>query len=174
MTRATLVRFIILFVVLVLAQVLVCNHIVLFGVGVPMVFIYFIIALPIGMNMNLLYTLAFLIGFIIDIFSDSPGVNSLACLLLALVKTPAFYAYMARDDKTRYILPSISTLGWGVYSKYLLSLTAFYCVAVFAIEYFSLVDVREVLVMAGASTLLTFLLLMAIDCISMTRRPGRG
>lgn len=169
----TVLRFTILFIVLVLAQVLICNHIVLFGVGVPLIFVYFIIALPTGMSKNLLFTLSFLIGVIVDIFSDTPGVNALACTILAVVKNPVLYAYVDRDDKTRHILPSITTIGWGAYSKYLLSMTAIYCVLAFAIEYFSMIDLREVLVMAGASTALTFFLLMAFDCLYVTRRDRR-
>ncbi len=47
MSKLTL-QFILLGVILVFAQVIVFNHICLFNVGVPMVFIYLIIRLQIG------------------------------------------------------------------------------------------------------------------------------
>ena len=81
-----------LFPILILVQVLVFNHIMLFNLAVPFVFIYFILRLPIGMPANLVLSLSFLIGMLVDIFSDTPGVNALACTVLAAVKTPVFYA----------------------------------------------------------------------------------
>ena len=42
-----IIRFFILFVILVLSQVVVFNHFCLFGVAIPLVFVYFIIKLPI-------------------------------------------------------------------------------------------------------------------------------
>lgn len=157
--------FSVLFFGLLLAQIFVFSHIMLFNVAMPIVFIYFIIRLPIGMSMNLLYTLSFFLGFLLDIFTDTPGVNSLSCTLLALCKTHVFYAYVPRDDKTQHILPCISTLGWGAYSKYLLTMIGIYSIIVFSVEYLSFADVRSVMIFAGSSTLLSFPLLMAVDSL---------
>lgn len=68
------VKFAILFLMMVLAQVLICNHIAIFNVAIPIIFIYFIIRLPISMGKGLLFTLAFIIGLAVDILSDTPGV----------------------------------------------------------------------------------------------------
>lgn len=159
-----------MFVVLVLVQVLICNHITLFNVAVPFIYIFFIIRLPIGLNLNLLYTLSFLLGFLIDIFSDTLGVNSLASVLLAAVKKPVFYSYISRDDKTVNIMPCLATLGWAVYCKYLLSMTAIFCLLVFSIEFFSFASIKDITIMALSSTVLSFLLILAIDSIITTRR----
>ena len=156
---------IILFPLMVLLQVLICNHIMLFNLAVPFIFIYFIIRLPIGMSKNLLFTLSFLIGFCVDIFSDTPGVNSLACTLIAAVKQPAFYAYIPRDDKTKHIIPAIATIGWQNYSKFILTMSAIYCLLVFSIEYLSFAGIKEILLMTAASALLTSILLYAVDCL---------
>lgn len=54
----TSLQFILLGIILVLAQVIVFNHICLFNVAVPMVFIYLIIRLPITLSTNWLLTIA--------------------------------------------------------------------------------------------------------------------
>lgn len=160
----------VLFIVMLLAQVLICNHIALFNVAIPFIFIFFIIRLPINLSLNWLYTLSFLLGFGIDLFSDTLGINALACVLLAAVKRPVFYAYVPKDDRTAAITPSMATLGWATYTKYLLSMTAIFCLMVFSIEYFSFASVKDILIMTAASTLLSFLLLVGLDSLIFNRR----
>ena len=159
------ISFLIIFVALVLLQVLLFNHIALFNVAFPIIFIYFIIRLPISLSQSWLFTLAFLTGFIIDIFSDTLGVNALACTLLAALKKKVFYAYVDKDDKTKNIIPSSLSLGLITYSKYLITMVGIYCVLAFIIEYFSFANVKELVVLSSSSTLLTFLILLAIDCL---------
>lgn len=164
MNRET-ITMIILFPALLLLQVLVCNHIMLFNVAVPFIFIYFILRLPIGMSKNLLFTLAFLLGFLVDVFSDTPGVNALSSVILAAVKQPVFYAYVARDDKTKNIIPCILTVGWQNYSKFLITMTAIFCFMNFSIEYFSFAQIKDILLMTASSTLLTFIVLFSADSL---------
>ncbi|MBD5370314.1 MAG: rod shape-determining protein MreD [Bacteroides sp.] len=154
-----------LFPILILVQVLVFNHIMLFNLAVPFVFIYFILRLPIGMPANLVLSLSFLIGMLVDIFSDTPGVNALACTVLAAVKTPVFYAYVPRDDKTKRIVPAISTLGWQTYAKFLITMVAIFCLLCFIVEYFSFAGFLNILAMAGTSTALSFFLIFGIDSL---------
>lgn len=158
-------KYVLLFVLLVLVQALICNNVLLFGVAIPFVFIYFVLVLPINTNTNMLLSLAFLIGFLVDLFSDTLGLNSLACLLLAVLKKPVFYSYVPREDKYISIVPCISSLGWWVYLKYTLSLSAIFCFLVFGIELLSFASIGSIALMAVSSTVLTVLLLMAIDAL---------
>lgn len=100
-----------------------------------------------------------------DIFSNTVGVNSLACTLLAIIKRPVFYAYIPKDDRTKNIEPSLATVGFGVYGKYLFTMTAAYCLMVFTIEYLSFADIEEILIMGMASAVFTFLILLGIDSL---------
>lgn len=147
----------------ILVQVLVCNHIVLFHVAMAFVFIYIIVRLSIGLNTGWLLTCAFFSGLAVDIFSDTLGVNSLACTLLAMLKRPIFFAYVPRDDRTKEIEPTLGTLGFAAYGKYLLTMSLVYCVLVFSIEYFNFADVKEIAIMSGSSALLTFAVLLGVD-----------
>ncbi len=155
----------ILFPLLILVQVLICNHIMLFNVAVPFIFIYFIIRFPIGVSQNLALTLSFLLGFFVDLFSDTPGLNALACTLLVAIRPAVFYSYVTRDDKTKRIVPSISSIGWQDYSKYLISMCGIFCLMVFGIEYFSFASIGIVLLMTISSAVLTFLVIIGIDCL---------
>lgn len=164
-----ILKFSLLFLLMLMVQVLICNHIAIFNVAVPIVFIYFIIRLPISIGNGWLFTLSFLLGLCIDIFSDTPGVNSLSCTLLAALKHPIYYAYVPRDDKTQDLIPSLSSLGVGTYCKFLVSMIGVYCLLVFTIEYFNLADVKEIVILSASSCLLTFIILLAIDCLIITK-----
>ena len=75
------------------------------------------------------------------------------------------YAYIPRDDRTKNIAPSLSTLGFAVYGKYLFSMVTVYCLLAFTIEYFNFADVKEIVIMSAASALLTFLILLGVDSL---------
>ena len=169
----TTLHLILLSVILLLLQLLVCNNIVLFNVAIPIVFIYVIISAPLWLNQSILFTIAFIIGLIVDIGSDTLGINSLSCTLLAMLKRPVYYAYMERDDHSDDITPSISSMGMLDYCKYLLTMVAIYCTLAFSIEYFSFANVKEIAAMACSSTIFTFLLLIGIDSLTKGKREKR-
>ncbi|MDE5871294.1 MAG: rod shape-determining protein MreD [Muribaculaceae bacterium] len=161
----SVVSYIILFVILVLVQALLMNHIVLFSSAVCFIFIYFLIKLPINLSANWLLTLGFLIGLSVDILSDTPGLNALCCTVLASLKRPVFFAYEQHDDQKRNVSPSIGTMGFLNFSKYIFSMSAIYCILAFFVEYIEFTDFVGILIKAGASTVFTFLVMLAIDSL---------
>lgn len=154
-----------LYVLLILVQVLICNHIMLFHLAVPFIFIYFILRIPIGVSQITELTLAFFMGFLIDLFSDTPGVNALASTILAAIKPTVFYAYVTRDDKTKRIIPAINTIGWQDYSKYAITMCLIFSFLVFTIEFFSFAGIEEIVLMSLSSAVLTFALVIAMDSL---------
>ena len=61
------------FVVLVLLQVLVFNHIYIFGYGTPLLYIYLILKMPIKVPRNVVMLVGFLLGLTIDVFTNTLG-----------------------------------------------------------------------------------------------------
>lgn len=168
----TIIGNIILYICLILAQVLICNHIVLFNVAIPIIFIYLTICLPINLNVNWVLTISFLLGVTVDIFSDTPGINALACTLTSMIRKPILFSYVNRDDRTEAIDPSISTLGIGVYSKYLLTYTLIYCILIFSIEFFSFANIKEIAIMSVSSAILSYILMLGIDSLVTSIRES--
>ena len=160
-------------IILFLVQVLICNRIVIFHVATPVIFIYPIIRFAFGLNLNLLYTIAFFLGLGIDIFSDTPGMNSLALTILAALKRPILLAYVQRDDEMDSLVPSLSSLGlWG-YSKYLFSMVTVYCLLIFSIEFFSFEYIGDIILMAVTSAALSFFILLGVDSLTGPKRGQR-
>lgn len=158
-------RYVMLFILLLLAQVLICNNILLFGVAVPFIYIYFIIALPLNVSLNVLMALSFLTGFFVDLFSDTLGLNCMACLILSVVRKPVFYAYMPHEDKFLEESPSIISMGWENFLKFVLTLSGIFCILVFGIELFSFASFGRIVLMTLASTFFTILLLIGTDAL---------
>lgn len=163
------IQFLILFVVLVLVQVLVCNNISIFNVATPFVFIYFLIRLPIDMRINWVLTLSFFSGLIVDVFSDTQGMNALACTLLGASRNVIFGLYVTRRDEIADTVPSMRSLGMAVYMKYLLTMTLFYCVVITFVEAFALHKALLSVLRAVCSTVLSFAVMLGIDSFVNTR-----
>jgi rod shape-determining protein MreD len=144
-----------------LVQVLILNRISLFGYGIPFVYIYFVLKLPLGYNRGLTAFLGFLVGFIIDLFCNTPGLNAAATTLIGFVSRPVQKLFFTVDDYNDQ-MPSISSLGFA-YVKYMFLLVLVHHVFLISVESFSYFNPQILLLRIGISVLLTSLLLFAFE-----------
>ena len=168
----TVIQFILLFIVLTVLQ-LVCNKIVLWGVAMPVVFIYLILRLPVNLHGGWVLTIAFFSGLIIDIFDNTPGMNALACTLMAAVRRPVFNMFVSRENDMNIPIPSVDSMGIGDYFKYIATLVTLYCSLIFLIQAFSLHDIVLTLARIAASSALSIMIIFALDSLVSTRREKR-
>ncbi|KAA6312043.1 hypothetical protein EZS27_036956, partial [termite gut metagenome] len=110
---------IIWFIALIFVQILIGNIINLGGYATPFIYIYFILKLDSDASRNSLMLWAFSLGFIIDIFSDTLGVNTAAIVLLAFLRPLLLNLFISRDSMDLNI-PSIRTMGKIPYFKYII------------------------------------------------------
>ncbi|MBO5779755.1 MAG: rod shape-determining protein MreD [Muribaculaceae bacterium] len=169
----TTFHIIFMFIILALLQVVVFNRICLFGVAVPFVFIYLFVKLPVNLNLKWVFTIGFLMGLIIDVFSNTQGMNALACTILCALRLPTLRLYFPREEEMVYPVPSSRTLGSGVFMKYVLTMTLCYCALFFVIESFTFFNPLRLVVKTIASTALTFLVIIAIDSLTSRSREKR-
>ena len=161
----TIVQFSILLVILIISQVMVFNNICLFNYAVPFVFIYSILRLPITLSTNWVLTFSFIAGLCVDIFANTPGMNALACTLSAMSRRTILHLYFPSEDELSIPEPSIRSLGFDVYAKYLFTMVFLYCCYIFIIEACSFFDILRLILRIVSSTILTFLLLLGLDSI---------
>ena len=90
----TITRNIIRFIVLLLIQVLLLNNIKFNGYLNPYLYILFILLLPKETPKWLLLVSAFLLGFGVDIFMKSFGINAAATVLVAFIR-PSLIKYLS-------------------------------------------------------------------------------
>lgn len=172
MSKTTL-QFLLLGVILVLAQVIVFNHICLFNVAVPMVFFYLIIRLPITLSTNWMLTIGFFLGLIVDIFSDSYGMNALACTVEAMLRRPILRLYVPREEDLTRPEPSMYSLGTATYLKYILTMTLLYCTLIFLIEAFTFFNPVQLVLRIVFSTILSMIIMLGIDSLMTPKSEKR-
>ena len=171
MTRNVL-QFAGLFLIMVLAQAI-CSKICLFNIAVPIIFIYFMVRLPISIGVNWMMTIGFFLGLTIDIFNNTQGMNALSCVLLAILRRPVFRLYMPREDDITDTIPSIDSLGLGVFFRYMSTLTVIYCTLLFSIQAFSLMNISLTIQRIIASSILSTMLMLGFDSLATTHREKR-
>ena len=162
-------RYALSFILLVPAQAGVFNHMTLFGVAVPMLFIWLVVSLPITIGTNLSVLLGFLSGLGVDIFCDTPGVNALSCTMLAFARKPLFHLYASYDEDLGGRSPSSASMGREVYVKFILTASALYSAMVFTVEALQLFNFRLWILRVCASALYTLVMLYALDALTSRR-----
>ncbi|NND16794.1 MAG: rod shape-determining protein MreD [Eudoraea sp.] len=76
------------FILLILAQVLIFNDLNFYGFINPMVYIMFLFWYPIKENRVVFLLLSFLLGLVIDIFSDTAAIHAAATVSIAYLRAP--------------------------------------------------------------------------------------
>ncbi len=151
---------------LVLAQVLVLNHVHILGYATPFVFIYFILKLNSSVGRNTLMLWAFFLGLTVDVFSNTPGMNAAALTLLAFVRGSLLRLVSLRDTADDYE-PGIRTLGVSAYFRYLLLAVTLFCTVLLLIDAFSFFNFPVLLLKIVTDTAATML---CIWCIEVVRK----
>ena len=152
------------FVVLCVAQVLILNHIHLFDLAIPLLYVYFTITFQRGTPKWLILMWSYALGLAIDVFSNTPGLASGSMTLIAGIQPYLLELFVPRDSAENLEV-SISTLGIGKFMIFSAVLLVVYCLVFFALEAFNFYDWKYWLACAGASSLLTFVLMMAIESV---------
>lgn len=78
------------FVLLLALQIILFNNMQFWGYMLPMPYLLFIILYPVNGNKSGLLLASFLLGIIMDFFSNSGGIHALACIILAFVRPSLF------------------------------------------------------------------------------------
>ncbi|MDR3217554.1 MAG: rod shape-determining protein MreD [Dysgonamonadaceae bacterium] len=160
-----LFRQILLFVLLIFLQVWLFNSIHLFGVATPLVYIYFLIKLPVNTNRNMVLLLSALLGFSIDIFEYTWGLNMFAMTITGFLRHFFLKLFAPRDLFDEYI-PSFTTFGKQMFIRYAGILTLVHIVILFATESLSLFDPLRLCMRIAGSYILTILLIFALDSLN--------
>ena len=160
----TYIKRIIWFAGLILLQVLILNNIHVAGYATPFLYSYFIVKLNSGVSRNEAMLWSFLMGLCIDIFSNTPGMNAAAAVLLAFAR-PLFIRLFSPRDSVDDFEPGFNTMGFSPFIKYITICVLLLITVLLAIESFSMADFPVLFLKIISSTLLTILCILAIDGI---------
>lgn len=159
-----LIRRLLLFLVLSVVQILFLNHIRLFGIATPLLYIFFVITFNRNTPKWSILLWSFALGLAIDVFSNTPGLAAGSMTLIAIIQPYLLELFLPRDSAEN-IQITAATLGLGKYITFCSILTVIYCLVFFVLEAFSFYDWLHWLICAVSSALLTLILIMSIETV---------
>jgi rod shape-determining protein MreD len=160
-TSRTIVINIIRFVFLIFFQVLILNNVNLGGFINPLYYVYFILLLPFALSRWALLVSSFILGFGIDLFTNTPGLNAAACVVMAFARPYVINLISTSTESLIGINPTIKNQGikWFFYYSAILILihhTTLFYLEVFRFDEFFRTFLRVIL--SSTFTLLLVLL----------------
>lgn len=147
------------FVFLVLFQVLILNEIRLNGFINPYFYIYFILLLPFDIPKWLLLVLSFLLGSAIDIFSNTPGLNAAACVVMGFARP---FVITSISTGTEFMIgdhPSLRSQGMKWFLYYSIILVLIHHITLFYLDVLRLSEFFMTLIRVILSSIFTLLLI---------------
>lgn len=149
------------FVILVSLQVFLLNKINFFGYLNPYVYILFIMLLPFETPGWLLLVLGFLTGLIIDIFTNTPGLNAASTVLMSFMRPAVINLVGKRPDYEQSGEPTMRDIGFKWFFPYALLLVLIHHFALNLIDVFSFHEIGITflrIIVSSAFTLIFILL----------------
>ena len=159
---ADLLKRVLWFFLFVLAQVLVLGRIHLFHVATPLFYVYFVALFPRNYPKWAVLVWSFLLGLVVDCFTNTPGMSSFSLTLIAAIQPYLLEVFVSRDSAEN-LEPSVKALGMPKYSTYISLLVFIYCVVFYTLELFSFVNWEHWVLCVIGSTVITLLLVATCE-----------
>ena len=152
------------FIGLILLQVLVLNHVHFGEYASPFLYTYFFFIQRANVSRAELLMWGFSMGLIVDIFSNTPGLNASATTVLALIRNPLLTSQSPRDAAEDF-LPSIRTMGFVSFFRYVLVGVFLHIAVLQLIDSFSFSRPVSMLYRVVSDTALSVACMICIDFI---------
>ena len=165
---------IIRFIVLVIAQVLVINHIRLGGYVHPYIYLIFIMLMPINIPGWQLLLSGFGIGLTIDLFMGTLGMHAGATTMMAFLR-PSIIKLVSGTQKFESIKePNVNQLGFPWFVRYTICMVAVHNFTLFMFEGFSFHLVGQALLRILISVPVSvFLIIVMMYLFSSNKKKGK-
>lgn len=155
------------FLIAAVIQVLLFSHIHLFGYATVYIYLLFIMKMPRFATRNEQMMWAFALGLVVDMFSNTPGINAAAASMLAFMRDYVLAMFIP-NGITEDFTPGTRVLRWGAYVSYAAICTLIFCTVLFLLEFFTLSHPLHLAISISGSTLLTLLFVIVFE--SLNRR----
>ncbi|MBR2618317.1 MAG: rod shape-determining protein MreD [Paludibacteraceae bacterium] len=147
------------FVCVLLLQVLLFNNIDFLGYISPYIYLIFFFDLPVNFKTPYSMLLGFLMGFLVDIFGNTMGVHTFACVLFCFLRNAWIdLLFSALNTQQNELTPI--RVGWIGYVKYVTGLVFVHHAALFLLEAFSFDAFAYTLIRILANTVVSILLIL--------------
>jgi hypothetical protein len=153
-------KYLLYFVALILAQLLVFNNIEFSGYINPYVYILFILLLPFTVPKIVLLVSALLLGLVVDLFLGTPGVHSSATVLMAFSRPFVMNLFSPREGYQTGTYPRMAQFGVEWFVKYTVMLVLIHHFTLFYLEVFTFSHFFSTFFRAFLSSIFTSLIII--------------
>ncbi|MGL5788013.1 MAG: rod shape-determining protein MreD [Bacteroidales bacterium] len=165
---ATYFKYIAGFIFYLLLQVLILNNLYFLGWATPYLYVYFLMTLPKDLSPNIQLTIGLLMGFFLDLFSNTLGMNMTACVIIMFLRPFLLNLFGSRDDD--YQIPSFKTFGVGAFMRYATLMVLIHHFALNLVQFFSFDNLPFLLLRIVSGSLLTLFLIALIEAFNLMKR----
>lgn len=158
-------KYVIMFFVLVLVQVLVLNNIQFSGLVNPYIYILFILLLPFTIPGYFLLGISFILGILIDIFGNTPGIHAGATVLLGFLRPGIAQLVSSRELIEKGNSPNMIQLGFASFIKYTVISVLIHHLFLFFAEAFSFGDFFETILRWILSSVFSIIIILGSQFI---------
>lgn len=151
-------------------QAILLNRINVFGFATPVLYIYFLLKLPFGRSPFYVIISGFLLGLIIDVFLNTPGMNAAAATMVATFRKPILNLFYDREIFDEFI-PGINT-GTSQFVKLTVFVVLLHLTLLFFIESFTMFNAVNTIKRIVASSLISILIIISLDVLIYRKRAG--
>ena len=158
------------FLLILALQVLVFDHVHIFGHATPLVAVYFVLLFPGDSSRSSILLWSFVFGVIADTFTNTPGVAAVSLTTTAMMQPWLLKMNSTIETDDEIPVPSAVKMGWGAYIRYV-ALATVVCESLFyLLETFSFFNWTEMLINSGSSSLVTVLIIIAVESVRISGR----
>ncbi|WP_304068870.1 rod shape-determining protein MreD [Pedobacter glucosidilyticus] len=161
------------FIILVFIQVFLLKNMVFYNLNVPFLYILFILLLPFETPNILLFTLSFLMGFSIDLFSDTLGLHAAACTVLALMRVFFISITVQKDNYDSDPEPTLGIMGFRWFFFYTLILTITHHFFLFNLEVFKFAEILNTFSRVLISSTFTVTLILITEALFYRKKQRK-
>jgi rod shape-determining protein MreD len=159
----SVLRYSLVFILLLLLQVLLFDNINFGGYINPYVYIMFIMLLPVEMPGWILLLIAFFTGLIMDFFSGTTGMNASASVAAAFARPYILRIISPRDGYDPGSTPSMMIYGFRWFFLYSLLIVALHHFILFFMEVFRFADFFRTVLRIILSSIFTISFILLIE-----------
>jgi len=148
------------FLLLILLQIYIFNNIELLGYLNPYIYVLFILLLPLETPRALLLIAAFFMGFSIDYFSNTIGLNMIASLLVAYLRPGLIKALSLKSEQDPGMKIGIRDFGFRWFFTYTTILVVIHHLVLFYLEIFRFDEFFDTLKRSLLSAAFTIIIIL--------------
>ena len=159
------------FVLFLLIQIIILNEVPpLHQFITPYLYFTFLLWLPFGTNRLTMTIIGFLLGFSLDIFTNTPGLHAAAATLVGYIRPTVLNVLLAQETSEEVNKePSVGTMGWGPCLIYVFILTIIHHFYLVLLEWLQFGNFTYFIGKVVATSLMSVILILLVELL-MNRR----